>query len=189
MSPLPCCVATRSQGAAKRHPSLKGLSHMAAQVSPILSPYDRVGLSAFPVGMSSPLPPPHHHHHTASFRVAVSSSGSGCLFPGQGPHAPSPHWPHTGPQACQRASSLCRSQHAEYLMSDERFHLLTQAKWQNNAGRDMAPSLSGSLARPWLAIAALSVPYLRQPPMGTDCPSAWRESSWPEIHTSLHSIV
>ena len=44
------------------------------------------------------------------------------------PHTPSPYMPPSGPHACHRPPPLCRSQHVEYLMSGEHFHLLTQAK-------------------------------------------------------------
>lgn len=78
---------------------------------------------------------------------------------------PQPRWPRSGPQACQRAASLCCSQHTEYLMSDKHFHLLTQAKWQNNADRDTGSPLTGGLPRP-----CLSISHPEQPPTGLALP-------------------
>lgn len=62
-------------------------------------------------------------------------------------------------------------------MSDEHFHLLTQAKWQNNANRDRdtAGTLTVGLPRPCRSIGPL--PFPSSHPQGMGHPSVWRESS------------
>lgn len=110
-----------------------------------------------------------HYPHPSCWRTLPSGHNKGHrqLHSPAGFPYPQPHWSHPGPQACQRAASLCRSQHTEYLMSDERFHLLTQEKWQNNADRDTASPLTGGL--PW---PCLSTPHPERTPT-----AVWRESS------------
>lgn len=97
-------------------------------------------LAVSPSGLSNPYPTT--HTLPAESTPSGHNKGHGQLHQQAKLPFPQPQQPHSGPQACRRAASLCRSQHTEYLMSDERFHLLTQAEWQNNAVRDTAASQS-----------------------------------------------
>lgn len=114
------------------------LLHEAAGVVLLPSPSSwpvRLETGGFSVPVSSCLP----QSHTQPV-LLVNDPFLGCqevtlpepghpMSPSQGAHTPLPApraptrtLPATGPPF------LCRSQHVEYLMSDERFHLLTQAK-------------------------------------------------------------
>lgn len=122
-------------------------------------------LAASPGGLNSPCPT---LHTLSAEEPPLSGHNKGhCQLHSRAKFPyPQPHWSHSGPQACQRAASLCRSQHTEYLMSDERFHLLTQEKWQNNADRDTASPLPGGLPRPGLSTSHPErTPTGHQPPL------------------------
>lgn len=73
-------------------------------------------------------------------------------------------------------------------MSDEHFHLLTQAKWQNNANRDRdtASPLTGGLLRP-----CRSITHPEQPPRGHGPPlSLAREFlAWNTYFFTFHSLA
>lgn len=154
-------------------------------------PFALSGFTASPVHLSSPLPlatlGPSCRPMTP-FRLAASGDPRATTTPVPKPRplCPGPHWTHTGPHACQRPPPLCRSQHAEYLMSDGRFHLLTQAKCQNNA--------AGTANRRQAALPGLAPPQpvCRPPPRAAPVggpPLSLAREFLPEIHTSLHSIA
>lgn len=73
-------------------------------------------------------------------------------------------------------------------MSDEHFHLLTQAKWQNNANRDRdtASPLTGGLPRP-----CRSITHPEKPPRGHGPPlSLAREFlAWNTYFFTFHSLA
>ena len=108
----------------------------APSLLPFLAPRDSLtprGLPALLVPVNSFLPLPHEQPFLLAcdpFQGAQKRwpGAPGTLRSQAKAPTPSPPAPAPDPAPATRPPCLCRSQHVEYLMSDERFHLLTQAK-------------------------------------------------------------